>query len=464
MANVDFTNDGLVGLDYDSQGQPSYLQRSAWNFNSMDPTGTSQRSGIRRPVTPLQTSGQGFEHTPALSSNLMNDWQYQQTFSQMHYSQDATTSGQQYNGLYNMPLHTSPTDLITTTQAPLNTSSLQLDESYLPLNGEVSYTNWQDFQTNLNHFVNAGGLPEMSMGAQALVESSSPTDTCGTYLESRSLPSSGSDSGWTYLDNHRHTMETFHDHGRFVNPSQTLHDHHRAFSQSSESDYDVNARASFVGSLGSFVEIPTNIHSPSTDSNTDFELLQAHFRSSTDPDSRPSTAVSPNTMAISPNPMAVSPSTMAITPNPMPLSPIVTRPIPIKKASSPIRSPASSNSASSPPARNKSKKSPVAKSPIAKSPIAKVEKSNRKQSQVAKPETEKRVGKRKGPLRPDQRKQASEIRKLRACLRCKFLKKTVCYLSSSLPLILIACSATKVSHVQVVNLRTLDCGRFLAPG
>ncbi|RAL60202.1 hypothetical protein DID88_000823 [Monilinia fructigena] len=38
--------------------------------------------------------------------------------------------------------------------------------------------------------------------------------------------------------------------------------------------------------------------------------------------------------------------------------------------------------------------------------------------------TEKRVGRRRGPLLPEQRKQASEIRKLRACLRCKFLKKT----------------------------------------
>ncbi|TQS35787.1 hypothetical protein Golomagni_03781 [Golovinomyces magnicellulatus] len=41
-----------------------------------------------------------------------------------------------------------------------------------------------------------------------------------------------------------------------------------------------------------------------------------------------------------------------------------------------------------------------------------------------KKKTEKRVGKRRGPLLPQQRKQASEIRKLRACLRCKFLKKT----------------------------------------
>ncbi|KAL9061288.1 MAG: hypothetical protein Q9162_000162 [Coniocarpon cinnabarinum] len=37
---------------------------------------------------------------------------------------------------------------------------------------------------------------------------------------------------------------------------------------------------------------------------------------------------------------------------------------------------------------------------------------------------EKRVGRRKGPLRPEQRAQASEIRKRRACLRCKYLKKT----------------------------------------
>lgn len=36
----------------------------------------------------------------------------------------------------------------------------------------------------------------------------------------------------------------------------------------------------------------------------------------------------------------------------------------------------------------------------------------------------KRVRRRKGPLLPEQRKQASEIRKLHACLRCKFLKKT----------------------------------------
>jgi len=38
--------------------------------------------------------------------------------------------------------------------------------------------------------------------------------------------------------------------------------------------------------------------------------------------------------------------------------------------------------------------------------------------------SQRRVGCRKGPLRPEQRQQAHEIRKKRACLRCKFLKKT----------------------------------------
>jgi hypothetical protein len=95
------------------------------------------------------------------------------------------------------------------------------------------------------------------------------------------------------------------------------------------------------------------------------------------------------------------------------------RPMPVKKSTSPTRSPKSSPGSGSPPNRKTtSRKSPIA----AKNSETKV----RKQSQGGKPETtEKRVGKRKGPLNPDQRKQASEIRKLRACLRCKFLKKTV---------------------------------------
>ncbi|CAI4219960.1 unnamed protein product [Parascedosporium putredinis] len=61
-----------------------------------------------------------------------------------------------------------------------------------------------------------------------------------------------------------------------------------------------------------------------------------------------------------------------------------------------------------------------------KSPIAKATKPVIRRSSTGKKDGtgEKKVGRRRGPLLPEQRKQASEIRKLRACLRCKFLKKT----------------------------------------
>jgi hypothetical protein len=58
-----------------------------------------------------------------------------------------------------------------------------------------------------------------------------------------------------------------------------------------------------------------------------------------------------------------------------------------------------------------------------------------------KDKSEKKVGKRRGPLRPEQRQQAHEIRKLRACLRCKFLKK-VCDKGEP-------CGGCKPSHARL---------------
>jgi len=87
-------------------------------------------------------------------------------------------------------------------------------------------------------------------------------------------------------------------------------------------------------------------------------------------------------------------------------------PVPIKLSSSR----ATPSGTSSPPARRNSAPR--------KSPAAKATKSVIRRTSNGKKDTEKRVGRRRGPLLPEQRKQASEIRKLRACLRCKFLKKT----------------------------------------
>ncbi|KAF2103808.1 hypothetical protein NA57DRAFT_70017 [Rhizodiscina lignyota] len=85
-------------------------------------------------------------------------------------------------------------------------------------------------------------------------------------------------------------------------------------------------------------------------------------------------------------------------------------------ATSQSTSPASSGAASP---SSKRRKSPTGVS-------AKVigKKKNATGAKGDKSPTERRVGRRKGPLRPEQRQQAHEIRKVGACLRCKYLKKT----------------------------------------
>lgn len=242
----------------------------------------------------------------------------------------------------------------------------------------VSYP-YQDLQQDLLGF-QPHGLPDMSSYTTApqqnMIESSSPTDT---YLEVRSLTSSSSDNGWSMIEP-RHSHEFSFPDQVFINPTQTLHD--RSLSESSYST-----------SYGSFVDVSNPVNSPCSETNFESAFNSpVNRRISYD-----------HTSHGSQSPTAISPAA-------------IVRPIqvPGKKDPSPSRSSASNSS--SPPSRKPSRKSPIA----AKTAETKV----RKQSHSKSDSTEKKVGKRKGPLRPDQRKQASEIRKLRACLRCKFLKKT----------------------------------------
>ena len=376
MSSIDISGDGLGGLDYDSRG---YLQ-SQWPL-AVDQNG--QRTDGRRDISPLQTSGHSFETTVAQGPNLISDWPFQPLQSHLQFH-DETSASQFTSAAFGLPMHSSPIDLMPATQAQLETSLL--DGSYLSLSTDMSPFIYSDFHAELMGFPH--GLPEVSTyGAhQNMQESSSPSDT---YLEVRSLTSASSDNGWTAVETRRSLDPSFPE-PIFINPSQTLHD--RSLSESSFSDLDLRStRATF----GSFVDVPNPMNSPDSDSN--FELVYNHQmnrRVSLD-----------HTSHGSQSPTAVSPVTI--------VRPI---PVPLKKSASPTRSPNSQSSAS-PPSRKPSRKSPIA----AKTSETKI----RKQSQTGKPETEKRVGKRKGPLKPDQRKQASEIRKLRACLRCKFLKKTV---------------------------------------
>ena len=267
-----------------------------------------------------------------------------------------------------------------------NENTLAIDTTFLPLQQAFDGVPfWPDFQQELNAFTSAETMPDM--GAYAHQHSTSPTDT---YLEVRSLTSSSSNEGWSAIET-RQSMDAF-ERNFYIDPSQTLHN--RTLSESSYSDLEQQPQHPFSSQLEI---IPPAIPSPGTESGGEFDYHAAHahtHRHSVDHGSQASGTVSPVTMV-----------------RPIPV------PVPNKKATSPVRSPGSQGSSSptSPTNRKASRKSPIAKA---------TEKVIKKASQVAKPDTEKKVGKRKGPLRPEQRKQASEIRKLRACLRCKFLKKT----------------------------------------
>ncbi|KAJ5485309.1 hypothetical protein N7539_005297 [Penicillium diatomitis] len=403
MSNIDIGSDGLM-VEYDSR---AYLAQS-WPV-TVDQNPSLPEDG--HDLSPLQTSGHPLEQSVAPDPNLMVDWHYHQQLQQTphHHSQlsqlsyapeDPSTAPQFTTASYGMAMQTSPVDLMSAgPQGQMSAALLDPTSYQLPLSAPVDVMSfpYHDFQADLSMAFN--GLPDVSpYGApHPLLESSSPTDT---YLEVRSL--SSSDNGWSTVDHRRSLDFGYPEQNIFVNPTQTLHD--RSLSESS-----------YAGSYGSFIDIANPISSPGSDGHLDYPYhTSAGLSLATSPISTSMvhrvtedySSPLAGSVAGSRSPSAVSPTAMV---RPIPV------PVPIKKSTSPTRSSGSHTSAS-PPSRKPSRKSPIA----AKTAETKV----RKQSQTGKPETEKRVGKRKGPLKPDQRKQASEIRKLRACLRCKFLKKT----------------------------------------
>lgn len=462
MGDVDLSNETLVNLDYDARG---YLTSQSWSVGMQQPTSAqhhhqqqqqqqhhhhSHHQDATRGIPPLQTSGHAaFEQTVAADHGLMADWQFQHLQSHLQYSHNNVSAEPQYTSSYTtLPLQPSPIGLIPATE---HMDPSLLDNSYLPMSAApvdmVPFT-WHDFHTEL------GAYPQPPMDSIASVyqppnigESSSPTEN---YLEVRSLTSSSSDNGWTAIDNRRSMDSALHDHGVFINPNQTLHN--RSLSESSYSDPDFNPRHSF----GSFVEISHPVTSPSCESNLDSEFDIVVSSNNINNNNHNHSYNNNNNRRVSSD-LSSHGST-----SPAAVSPVaIVRPMPVltKKHNSPTRSPKSSASGS-PPTRKTSRKSPIA----AKNSDTRV----RKQAQTGKPETEKRIGKRKGPLKPDQRKQASEIRKLRACLRCKFLKKTVCAIFCSFPSLFSEIdsnfqdSVTKVNPALAASLLMPDSGKFLA--
>ncbi len=402
MADMDLPAD-LAAFDYDLRGMqyPPYTSRVSWPIpipteQHASRTAPHQRNPntMKRSTTPLQS--QAYQHSinhfpqhhPHQAHGYMPDWQIpQQQAAHFGYPLDGSFGrdagySQQFTESYAMPYQTSPADYVSGQYD----SSLPLDASYLPLTNQLDSSipfNYQDFSNDL--FV-ANGLPHMSLPLQNLPNS--PTDTA---LEVRSL--SSSDNGWTSVDYQHPSLDGSYQDlqmGAIFNPEETLHG--RTFSDSSYSDVERQSRHSWGSSY-----IPQHaIGSPGSDPG-DSSGLEFHSPYLSNHSTSP--VIKQEEQVVRPS---FATSSMA-------------KPLRIKTSSSPQRSPTSTGRIS-PPGRRQSKKNPNGK---ATKPTI------RRQSQVVKVETEKRVGRRKGPLRPEQRKQASEIRKLGACIRCKFLKKTV---------------------------------------
>ena len=306
-----------------------------------------------------------------------SDWSYQAQPSTSQPYPLNTSYAQQFNNTTNngyVQYGSSPVNFMP--QNPQWGNNVPpLDHSYLPLNSDYD---WTDLSTNLMNFPTGQGLPDMSMVNQALPNS--PTDTS---LEVRSL--SSSDNGWASVEYPRGFDGSYADNQAIFNPGQTLHN--RTFSDSSFSDVENHARLSWSSG---HPEVPHAIGSPSSDSYGDHDfhhdIPDLHEEVPIKLETQPSPVFSSSTTA----------------------------PIKIKLSKSPQRSPTASR-----------KTSPPGRRPPRKNSIKATKAAIKKQTLAVKGDTEKRIGRRKGPLRPEQRKQASEIRKLGACLRCKFLKKTV---------------------------------------
>ncbi|KAJ9611578.1 hypothetical protein H2200_004762 [Cladophialophora chaetospira] len=397
--NVALAGDDLT-YDLDSRSA-SYFRNHAWPIHMEQVV--AARPDPRRNISPIQTNSHGLRQTTMAEHPMMDTWRFQHQ-QQMHQQQAQHqhahhlqqsqqqqqvnvdyTSPQSYEIQYDtqfhgLPLHPSQMTMMPVSQAPI-ASGLPLEPSYLPLESGIDGMpqNWADLQSELISYnttdVGLAVSPYQQM-------TNSPT---GSHLEVLSQPSSCDEHGWHMVEP-RTSFESYERHF-FVDPNQTVHN--RTLSESSYSDLEPQSHGAFMSTLD--VGTSQAVYSPTTLSDSDYEYMGHTHRLSIDHGSAPTMSVNPSAL----------------------VRPI---PIPATRSSAPsIRSPGSQGSAGS-PGRKSSKKSPIA----AKS----TDKVIKKSSPGGKVEGEKRVGRRKGPLRPEQRKQASEIRKLRACLRCKFLKKT----------------------------------------
>jgi hypothetical protein len=333
-------------------------------------------------MAPLQTAGFAFSQTMNPSAPMLtaDDLQYGLMSGQNAY--DANDSFNMnpisFTG-YPLPLHASPIeDLLPTSQEPLHNS---IESTYLqsfnPMDNSYQFNDFNSLLTS-NFNVSTGEYHATSIAP-------SPQDL------SRSL-SHGSDASWTFLQhtNNRQSLDGYSDTSNQVVSPQNLH-----VRTDSSSSQDSDAPPLSAHSYGSFVEIFGNIspepdcldgsHQHGLPTSNQHSPIHSHQHSPIQQASMPH--IHQQQIIIS------SPTSVSTSP--------------------------SSSAAASPKAKRRN--SPI--SPVVGITPKTITKKKAGSSSSAKEKPEKKIGKRKGPLRPEQRQQAHEIRKLRACLRCKFLKK-----------------------------------------
>ncbi|KAF2025848.1 hypothetical protein EK21DRAFT_75454 [Setomelanomma holmii] len=361
-------------------------------------------------IAPLQTMSLGFPAAMQAMNPMLANWM---NFNTDGFTQDTFTQNMgmstDFSATYGAPLQSSPVEFpINTSQAALLTSMSMAPFAMMPTTMDMSHMGtaplqMADFQQD---FTNISSAPDFtaSNAATASVSTGSPSEQ---WMEIRSL--SSSDNGWVDIG-HRNSYDLSDNSAIIFNPAQSLSLHVRTNSDSTNSNQSDAPRSAH--SMSSFEEIHFPMNSPQSETDNTLELVHSqHSHAHSDNCNHGHTHGLPieHDFAnyISPH-QSVSPPMGRV------------EPIVIKQSDSSTTSPTSS-AVSSPPAAARRKKSPTgvgakpAKTIVKKTP-----------AHTTKKDTtgEKRVGRRKGPLRPDQRLQAHEIRKLRACLRCKFLKKT----------------------------------------
>ncbi|KKF92738.1 hypothetical protein CFO_g4921 [Ceratocystis platani] len=258
----------------------------------------------------------------------------------------------------------------------------------------IGYESWSDIATSP---LEMSPLPR----GMHSVGSGSPNSA---YIDVVSLPGSvsGMSESWNMVDWRNASMIAGHPNAAIFNPGQTLHLRNHSDSDSMAQGFTGFEELSFPfspsGSENHDASSPISQRNCYHDESQHMSHSHSHSHSHGHSHSHS---------------QEISPADVAT-------------PIAIKSSHSTRSSPSSKSPGngsgvitSSPASTGTRRSSGPRKSPISKPKVVRRTSTGKKDGP-----TEKKVGRRKGPLLPEQRKQASEIRKLRACLRCKFLKKT----------------------------------------